>query len=177
MASDPFFSAVIARRSIHVTSAASPIPDSRINEIVQKAILHVPSTFNVQSARAVILLKEEHIRFWGYAEEMIKANLPEALYERLKGRITLFKAAYGSVSQESFAVYGVLQVRLYDVPIADFPTQVLFFEDQADLSALAKQHESVAPFLDEWSDHSSGMNQFAGMIPLPYYLWNLSMVD
>ncbi|OKL62823.1 hypothetical protein UA08_01702 [Talaromyces atroroseus] len=134
MASDPFFSAVLGRRTVYALSDSSPIPDSRIQEIVVKAIKHSPSTFNVQSARAVILLKDEHRKFWDYALEFIKAALPEEVVKQLGARIAGFRAAYGSV---------------------------LFFEAKADLDALAQEHAIVAPFITEWSDTSSGINQFA----------------
>lgn len=97
MASDPFFAALIARRTIYAISDASPIPDSRIEEIVTKAIKYIPSTFNVQSARAVILLKDEHKKFWDTADEFVKASLPEAVHQSLAPRIAGFRAGYGSV--------------------------------------------------------------------------------
>lgn len=97
MASDPFFDALIARRSIYGISDASPIPDSRIEEIVTKAIKYIPSTFNVQSARAVILLKDEHKKFWDTADQLVKGSLPEAVYQALAPKIAGFRAGYGSV--------------------------------------------------------------------------------
>ncbi|EED19679.1 conserved hypothetical protein [Talaromyces stipitatus ATCC 10500] len=132
--SDTFFDALSARRSIYAISATSPIPDSRITEIVEKTIKNTPSTYNVQSARAVVLLKDEHRKLWDYAEQFVKANLPDAVYQMLAPRIALHKGGYGSV---------------------------LFFEDEADLTAIAAQHANVAPFINEWSDTSSGMHQLA----------------
>ncbi|KAH8691407.1 Nitroreductase-like protein [Talaromyces proteolyticus] len=131
---DSFFSTIQARRSIYAISAASPIPDSRIIDLVQKAVLHVPSSYNVQSARAVVILKEDHKKLWEDADSAAKAALPEAVYGFLAPRITGFKGGYGSV---------------------------LFFESQEDLDGLAAQHQAVAPFVTEWSDTSSGMHQFA----------------
>ena len=97
MASDPFFDAIIARRSIYAINDSSPIPDSRIEEIVTKAIKHVPSTFNVQSARAVILLKDEHKKFWDVADQSTKGAVPAEVYKALGPRIAGFRAGYGSV--------------------------------------------------------------------------------
>jgi predicted oxidoreductase (fatty acid repression mutant protein) len=98
MASDPFFNALIARRTIYGISDASPIPDSRITEIVTKAIQYTPSTFNVQSARAVVIFKDEHKKLWDSADKLAKAALPEAVYQSLAPRIARFRAGYGSVS-------------------------------------------------------------------------------
>lgn len=106
MASDPFFAAVEARRTIYALSDSSPIPDARIIEIVQKAIRHVPSSFNVQSSRAVVILKEEHKKLWDFADAAIKESMPEAVYSMLAPRFVGFKAGYGSVrySMQSFCV-------------------------------------------------------------------------
>jgi predicted oxidoreductase (fatty acid repression mutant protein) len=97
MASDPFFNALIARRTIYGISDASPIPDSRITEIVTKAIQHTPSSFNVQSARVVVLLKDEHKKFWDLAGQVAKESLPEAVSQSLAPRIEKFRGGYGSV--------------------------------------------------------------------------------
>lgn len=97
MASDPFFDALIARRSMYGVSDSSPIPDSRIEEIVTKVIKHAPSSFNVQSARAVILLKDEHKKFWDTVDQLAKTTLPDAAFQSLGPRIAGFRTAYGSV--------------------------------------------------------------------------------
>lgn len=97
MASDPFFDALIARRTIYGISDASTIPDSRIEEIVTKAIKHIPSTFNVQSARIVVLLKDEHKKFWDLADQFAKTALPDAVYQSFGPRIAGFRGGYGSV--------------------------------------------------------------------------------
>jgi predicted oxidoreductase (fatty acid repression mutant protein) len=97
MASDPFFAAVEARRTIYALSDSSPIPDARIVEIVHKAIRHVPSSYNVQSARVVVTLKEEHKKVWDFADAAIKETMPEAVYSMLAPRFVGFRAAYGSV--------------------------------------------------------------------------------
>ncbi|CRG86861.1 hypothetical protein PISL3812_03873 [Talaromyces islandicus] len=133
MASDPFFAAIEARRTIYALSASSPIPDERIVELVQKAIRHVPSSYNVQSARVVVILKEDHKKLWDFADVAIKETMPEAVYGFLAPRLAGFKAAYGSV---------------------------LFFEDDADLEKMKADHPSAAPLVNEFSDVSSGMHQF-----------------
>jgi predicted oxidoreductase (fatty acid repression mutant protein) len=97
MASDPFFAAVEARRTFYALADSSPIPDARIIELVQKAIKHVPSSYNVQSARAVVTLKEEHKKLWDFADTAIKETMPEAVYGFLGPRLAGFRAAYGSV--------------------------------------------------------------------------------
>lgn len=53
-----------ARRTYYKLSKESPVPDSKIEELVNSAILHIPSSFNTQSTRLVVLLHKEHDRLW-----------------------------------------------------------------------------------------------------------------
>ena len=46
------------RRSYYSINNTSPISDKEIQEIVEFAVLHVPSAFNSQSTRIVLLLGE-----------------------------------------------------------------------------------------------------------------------
>lgn len=52
------------RRTIYNLGKASPVPDSQIEDLVNAAITNVPSSFNTQSTRLVVLLHEEHEKLW-----------------------------------------------------------------------------------------------------------------
>lgn len=52
------------RRTIYKLGNKSPVPDSQIEELVNAAILNVPSSFNTQSTRLVVLLHAEHEKLW-----------------------------------------------------------------------------------------------------------------
>ena len=87
------------RGSLHTLSDDVDISDARVEEIVRDGILHSPSAFNSQSGRAVILLKEEHKKFWDMALGAAKGAVPPQVFEMVFGpRIKLFRAAYGTVS-------------------------------------------------------------------------------
>jgi uncharacterized protein len=101
------------RISCYQLTRESTVPDSRIEEIVNFVVKHAPSSFNVQSARVVVLLKEEHDALWNIANEVSKSSHPEA-YDKMLGKmISGFGAAYGSI---------------------------LFLEDQDSLQALANKN-------------------------------------
>ncbi|KAA8648858.1 Inositol-pentakisphosphate 2-kinase, partial [Aspergillus tanneri] len=53
-----------ARRTIYKLGNDSPVPDSKIEDLVHAAILNVPSAFNTQSTRLLVLLHGEHERLW-----------------------------------------------------------------------------------------------------------------
>ncbi|KAL4800882.1 Nitroreductase-like protein [Aspergillus venezuelensis] len=114
--------AVKARRTIYGLKAESPISDDTIEAIVRDAVLHVPSSFNTQTSRVVLLLKEEHQKVWDIAlkamEGLVAAGaLPKEAYESsTKPKLEGFRAGYGTVLffvdydalkdiKEKFAIY------------------------------------------------------------------------
>ena len=101
-----FFEAIEARRSYYALSHESPIPDNRIEEIVKHAVLHVPSPFNSQSARCVVLLREAHHKLWDIAAEAAKAMAPPEMFKNLYApRIAGFREGtgrYGALMLSSF---------------------------------------------------------------------------
>jgi predicted oxidoreductase (fatty acid repression mutant protein) len=92
-----FLDAVAHRRSIYALTKTSPISDDRIEEIVSKLVKDVPSSFNSQSSRLVLLLKDEHDKFWDIVRDALKAIVPEDKWEPTAGRIAGFRAGYGTV--------------------------------------------------------------------------------
>ncbi|KAK7906127.1 hypothetical protein LTR67_000853 [Exophiala xenobiotica] len=130
---DNLFAAIENRISCYSLTDKSPIPDSRIHEIVNSTVKHAPSAFNVQSARAVILLKQDHEKLWDIGDACLKAAMPEPAYLALAPRVQGFREAYGTV---------------------------LFFEDQAALDTLKSKNPGIQHVIPEWSQHSNGMHQF-----------------
>ena len=87
------------RGSLHTLSDDVEISDAHVQEIVRDGILHSPTAFNSQSSRAVILLKDEHKKFWDLAHDVAKGKVPPQVFEMVFGpRIKMFRAAYGTVS-------------------------------------------------------------------------------
>ena len=56
------------RRSIYALGKESPISNKEIQNIVEHSVKHVPSPFNSQSARVVVLLGENHDKLWDINE-------------------------------------------------------------------------------------------------------------
>ncbi|MFE4711773.1 MULTISPECIES: nitroreductase family protein [unclassified Paenibacillus] len=128
-----FFEAVKGRRSVYAISKESTISDDRIKEIVEEAVLHSPSSFNSQSARAVVLLGENHDKLWNIAEDALRKIVPADQFEATAQRLGAFKAGYGSV---------------------------LFFEDQNVIKQLQEKFATYADNFPLWSNQSSGILQF-----------------
>lgn len=84
-AADNFLELTKARRSIYALSNASTIPDSRVEEIVKHAVTWAPSSYNVQSARAVVVLGAEHNKLWA----IVKKHMDQVpMDEGIKGYVS-----------------------------------------------------------------------------------------
>lgn len=59
-----FKEAIQHRRTHYGIGNNSPISDNEIHEIIKTAVTHVPSAFNSQSTRIVLLLGESHKKLW-----------------------------------------------------------------------------------------------------------------
>lgn len=97
MSAAPFLEAVAKRRTYYPLEKKSPISDARIQEIIKEAILHVPSSFNSQSTRVVLLVKSEHEKLWDIAIEVLKGVVPADAFASTEQKLNMFKGAYASV--------------------------------------------------------------------------------
>ena len=97
MDSKSFKEAVALRRSIYQLNKKAPIDDKKIQEIVRTAVKEVPSSFNSQSTRVVVLLNDDHDAFWDIVKDILKAHVPEDKWEHTGSRIQGFRNGYGTV--------------------------------------------------------------------------------
>lgn len=93
---DSLFGAAETRISCYSLTNESTIPDSRIQEIVEYAVKHAPSSFNVQSTRAVVLVKKEHEALWDIADRVAKIATPEKNHDFLAKMVKGFKESLSS---------------------------------------------------------------------------------
>jgi len=129
-----FYSAVKARRSVYTLSSKATVSDSRIEEILKDALLHVPSPFNSQSGRIVLLRGAKHDAFWSHLKEILRGivNDPKSFADT-EAKVDGFKAGYGTV---------------------------LFFEDEAVVKDLQERFSFYEEKFPQWSLNSTGMMQF-----------------
>lgn len=132
-ATKSFFEAVKDRRTYYALSHESTIPDSRIQEIVKDAILHVPSSFNSQTTRAVILLGDEHTKMWDITAELYKQQLSEEKFNHANQRFQGFRAGYGTI---------------------------LFYEDTDTIRNFQEKFKTYEDKFPGWSEQTNGMHQY-----------------
>ncbi|KAL6716810.1 hypothetical protein ACLMJK_004722 [Lecanora helva] len=131
--STPFMSLVASRRTIYNLTNESTIPDARITELVHHTIKHVPSAFNSQTTRAVVVLKEHHQKLWDSIIDVYKTMLPEDKFQHAKGRMDGFRAAYGTI---------------------------LFYEDTTTLHSFQEKYKTYSDRFPGWSEQTNGMHQY-----------------
>jgi predicted oxidoreductase (fatty acid repression mutant protein) len=92
-----FFSAVETRRSTNAVGPTSPISDAAIIHIIQQAVKHGPSPFDIQSCRTIILFGDNHRKLWDMAWEDLTGRLPESALGIFKEKVEGYRAGYGTV--------------------------------------------------------------------------------
>lgn len=129
-----FWDAVAARRSLYGLSDEKIVPNARIADIVREAVRHVPSPYNSQSTRAVVLFDGAHKRFWQLTLDALKEVTPPERFAGTQSKVNgAFAAGYGTV---------------------------LYFIDTGVVDALAEKFPLYAENFALWSQHSSAMHQF-----------------
>ncbi|KAF2857354.1 nitroreductase family protein [Piedraia hortae CBS 480.64] len=122
------------RRTIYALNKSIPVDKKRIQEVVRTAIETVPSSFNLQSARLVVLRGDEHDKFWGFTRDILKSVVPEDKWEYTRARVQGFNDAFGTV---------------------------LFYEDPEPVKMLQSKFPQYADKFPHWSEHTSAMHQYA----------------
>lgn len=134
-----FFQLIENRRSYYEIDKSSPISDKEIQDIIEHSIKYVPSSFNSQSARVVLLLGENHDKLWEIVRETLRKIVPADAFASTDAKIDSFKNGYGTV---------------------------LFFEDEEVVESLQKQFELYKDNFPVWSLQSSGMLQYTIWVAL-----------
>lgn len=144
-----YWDAITNRRSNYAINNEAVTDDQRIEDIVNTAVQHVPSSFNSQSARVVILLAEQHERLWDLTKDELRKIVPAESFGATEGKIDkAFRSGYGSI---------------------------LFFEDQATIEGLQAKFPLYRENFPIWSQQSSGMLQFAIWTALESEGWGASL--
>ncbi|EWZ33026.1 hypothetical protein FOQG_15609 [Fusarium oxysporum f. sp. raphani 54005] len=122
---DKYLAEIKSRRTCYSIEAKSPISDARIIEIAQEVVKHTPSSFNCQSTRLVVLLKEEHVKFWDMATECFKATMKSGIFAEYEKKLLQRRAGYGTILLfEDLDV-----VREYQAKFPRFATHLLQFSE------------------------------------------------
>lgn len=130
-----FKEAIKNRRTYYSIDNKINVSDAEIKEIVEFAVTHVPSSFNSQSTRVVLLLGDNHKKLWSIAKETLRKIVPAEAFGATEAKIdNCFAAGYGTI---------------------------LFYEDTETVEGLQKAFPSYSENFPVWSQQTSAMHQFA----------------
>ncbi|GAB6010569.1 nitroreductase family protein [Viscerimonas tarda] len=130
-----FKEAIAHRRSYYSIRNSSPVSDCEIEEIMKTALKNVPSAFNSQSTRIVLLLAKNHTKLWDITKETLQKIVPAEAFPATEAKINhSFASGYGTV---------------------------LFFEDKDVTENLQKNFPLYSQNFPVWAQQTSAMHQFA----------------
>lgn len=132
MNKNDFYTAIENRRSIYGISSEAVVSNERIQEVINHAVKHTPSSFNSQTARVVVLTGESHTKLWNITTETLRKIVPAENFGPTEDKMNAFGSGYGTV---------------------------LFFEDNSAIEGLQKQFPLYAENFPIWSLQSNGMLQ------------------
>lgn len=126
--------AIRNRRSYYDISDQSPVSDEKIKEILNFTVACLPSAFNSQSSRVVLLLQQNHKKLWQLTKDILREVVPADVFAGTQAKI-----------DRSFA--------------AGYAT-LLFYEDWSVIENLQKQFPSYKDNFPVWAQQTSAMHQF-----------------
>ncbi|MEK9198998.1 nitroreductase family protein [Lysinibacillus halotolerans] len=129
-----YFEALKNRRSIHFLEDVTVVPDEQVIEIVETALNHVPTAFNGQETRAVVIFNDEHRTLWNRVEEVARAKNGDRDFSRTESRINGFRNGHGTI---------------------------LFFQDTAITKGFQEKMPNLHNEFDVWAQQNQGMLQYA----------------
>ncbi len=129
---------IINRRSIRKVKKNAAITKEKIEELL-KISVHAPSSFNMQSGRVVVLMDNEHEKFWDIVKETLRARVPAENFAATEERLQGFKDGVGTI---------------------------LFFENQATIQQMQENAPSYKEQFPNWSHQGNAMLQYATWLSL-----------
>lgn len=133
--SKAFLDSIENRRTVYTLQNSISISDDELEKMIAHAIKYVPSAFNSQSTRIVLLLNDNNQKFWDNTKQVLKEKMGnDRDFSATEQKIDNFKHSYGTV---------------------------LYFEDQDVVKGLQEQMPSYAENFAIWSTQTNAMHQYA----------------
>lgn len=130
-----FKEAIKHRRSHYELDEKIAVSDNTIKEIIEVALLNLPSAFNSQTTRIVLLLQENHKNFWEITKKILKNITSEEAFIKTEQKInSAFAFGYGTI---------------------------LFYEDMEIVESLQEKFPTYSDRFPVWAEHTSAIHQFS----------------
>ena len=129
-----FIEAVTNRRTIYNIDNNVTVAPETIISTIEQLTQEVPSSFNNQSARVVVLFGKHHDKVWNIVMETLRKLVPLENFPATEAKVNGFAAGYGTV---------------------------LYFDDTAVTNEYAEKFSAYSENFPIWANQSNGMLQFA----------------
>lgn len=130
-----FKEALKARRTFYQIDSKSTLSDKEIRDLIRFAVEHVPSAFNSQSTRVVLLTGKAHERLWNIVKDALRKRIPAEAFSKTEEKIDgSFACGYGTI---------------------------LYFEDVAVVRSLQERFPAYKENFPVWSEQTDAMHQLA----------------
>jgi len=126
--------AIKDRRTYYGIGKELPISKEEVESYVKHAAQYVPSSFNSQSSRIVVLFGEEHDKLWNITKESLRKIVPAENFASTEEKINSFQAGAGTI---------------------------LYFEAKSVVTGLQEQFPLYKDNFPVWAEQANGMLQFA----------------
>lgn len=128
-----FKDAIKSRRTFYQIDNKSTLSEKELLELIRFAVEYVPSAFNSQTTRIVLLTGEAHKKLWNIVKETLRKIVPEAAFVQTKKKIDgSFSCGHGTI---------------------------LYFEDTSIVHALQKQFPTYKDNFPIWAEQTDAMHQ------------------
>lgn len=129
-----FNEAVEKRRSFYQINNQSTLTEAELLDLIRFAVENVPSAFNSQTTRIVLLTGKAHQRLWNIVKETLRKLVSAETFVKTEQKIDgNFACGYGTV---------------------------LYFEDMSVVRTLQEKFPTYKDNFPIWAEHSNAMHQF-----------------
>lgn len=122
------------RRSVYALGNSFIVPKEKIIHSIEEALQNVPSAFNSQSSRLVLLFGDSYQKLWEITALELRKKVSEEQFQKTKEKLNSFSKGLGSI---------------------------LFYEDTETISSLQIKFPLYKDQFPIWSEHGNAILQYA----------------
>lgn len=134
-----FLDTIKSRRSVYQLNRNISLSESEVVKLSQECLKYVPTAFNMQSSRLVLLFGESHQKLWEITRQALQKIVKPENFATTEQKIESFAKAFGTF---------------------------LFFEDQDTIELMKRQFPLYAQNFNVWAQQGNAMLQYAVWVAL-----------
>ena len=129
-----FKDAIKSRRTFYQIDNKSTLSEKELLDLIRFAVEYVPSAFNSQTTRVVLLTGEAHQKLWNIVKNTLRKRISAEAFAKTEQKIDgSFSCGYGTI---------------------------LYFEDMSVVHALQEQFPTYKDNFPVWAEQADAMHQF-----------------